>query len=181
MKIVLILFITIFIISCSKLEHKKKSSKNTFKEAIAVLQPTDGNEARGKVIFTKVDNGVKVIATVINLLPNSQHGFHIHQFGNISGKDGKTAGRHFNPAGHEHKVPKSHKVRHAGDMGKLNADKKGIAIFEKIFHNISLNASKKNSIIGRAVIVHLKKDDGNGATENAETRIAMGVVGISEE
>ena len=181
MRVIFLLFTTIIIISCSKLKHEKKSAKNIFKEAMAVLQPTDGNEARGKVIFTKVDNGVKVIATVINLLPNSQHGFHIHQFGNISGKDGKAAGRYFNPAGRDHKLPKSHKIRHAGDMGNLNADEKGIAIFEKVFSNISLNAAEKNSIIGRGVIVHLKKDDGTGSTGNAGARIAMGVIGISEE
>ena len=150
------------------------------KTAVAILQPTEGNQTKGKVFFYQTPKGVKVVATVVNLLPNSKHGFHIHQFGDISKKDGTSAGGHFNPDGHSHKLPEETKMRHAGDMGNLVANEKGIATFEKIFNNFSLDLSKKNCIIGRAVIIHLKKDDGTGATGNAGARISMGVIGITQ-
>lgn len=173
-----------FVISCSKKQdmtnHSHSKISQSYSNAVAVLQPTKGNEAKGKVIFKKVADGIKVIATVNNLLPNSQHGFHIHQYGDISGADGKTTGGHFNPDGHDHKLPENSQIRHTGDMGNLSADAKGTAVFEKIFDNLSLNPSDKNYIVGRGVIVHLKRDDGTGATGNAGPRIAMGVIGLSK-
>lgn len=154
-----------FVISCSKKEdmsNHSHSNRQSYSNAVAVLQPTKGNEAKGKVIFKKVAGGIKVIATVNNLLPNSQHGFHIHQYGDISGVDGKTAGGHFNHTS----------VKDVGDMGNLLANDKGTAVFEKVFDHLSLNPTHKNYIAGRGVIVHLNKDTG--------PRIAMGVIGLSK-
>ena len=36
----------------------------------------------------------------MGLRPNAKHGFHIHQFDDISAADGKSTGDHFNPDGH---------------------------------------------------------------------------------
>ena len=52
------------------------------KEAVAVVHGTQGNEkVMGVVKFMDTGNGVKVTADIDGLAPDSEHGFHIHQFG----------------------------------------------------------------------------------------------------
>ena len=40
---------------------------------------------------------VEVIAQVEGLNPGAQHGFHIHEFGDLSNNDGTSCGGHYNP------------------------------------------------------------------------------------
>ena len=44
-------------------------------------------------------------AHVMGLKPNAKHGFHIHEFGDISAADGTSTGGRFNPDGHDHAGP----------------------------------------------------------------------------
>jgi Cu-Zn family superoxide dismutase len=101
---------------------------------------------------------------------------HIHQWGDITGMDGKTTGGHYNPKSHDHGLPEKH-LRHAGDLGNLQADASGKAKYELTVDNLSI-AGSKNPIVGRGVIIHAKKDDGGQPTGNAGARIAQGVIGI---
>jgi len=149
----------------------------TSPELIAVLGSTKDSLARGTVTFTLLPDGkVKVVAHVEGLEPNTKHGFHIHQFGDISSADGMATGGHYNPANHEHALP-DHTVRHAGDFGNIEANDKGIADLELVVDNITLTEGP-NAIIGRGVIVHAKPDDGSQPTGNAGARLAQGVIGV---
>ena len=47
--------------------------------AVADLQPTTGNSARGKVTFTQDGDSVRVSATLSGLKPGAEHGFHVHE------------------------------------------------------------------------------------------------------
>jgi Cu-Zn family superoxide dismutase len=69
------------------------------KEAVAVVHGTKGNEkVMGTVKFSDADGGgVKVTADVDGLDPNTEHGFHVHEFGDATSPDGMSAGGHFNP------------------------------------------------------------------------------------
>ncbi|MEO8204849.1 MAG: superoxide dismutase family protein [Chthoniobacterales bacterium] len=148
------------------------------KELIAVLQPTEGNKAAGTVIFKDLGNGkVDVTAHVTGLEPNSKHGFHIHEFGDITAKDGMSTGSHFNPDHHDHALP-AQETRHAGDFGNLEANAEGVADMHLVVDNIVLTGAAKDAIIGRGVIVHLKLDDGSQPVGNAGARIADGVIGV---
>ena len=42
-------------------------------------------------------------------------------------------------------------------------------------------AGEKNPILGRAMIVHAKEDDGGQPTGNAGGRIAQGVIGVAKD
>ncbi len=146
-------------------------------ELVAVLSPTVGNQAAGVVIFKSVDEGkVEVEAKLSGLTPNSKHAIHIHQYGDLTSKDGKSAGDHYNPMDHQHALPDK-KNRHAGDFGNLDSDQSGNASFKLIVDNISL-AGRLNPIIGRGVVVHAKPDDGSQPSGNAGDRIAVGVIGV---
>ena len=146
--------------------------------AIAVISPTLGNNTAGLVHFYQVADNVKVMATLTGLTPNQNHGFHVHEFGDISAENGTSAGGHYNPEGHPHGLPPN-QMRHAGSFGNILADENGNATFELVDDTISI-AGQKNPIIGRAVIVHAKKDTGIQPTGGAGARIGMGIVGISK-
>ena len=146
-------------------------------ELIAVLTPTKDSAVRGVVTFTgQPEEKVKVVAHIEGLEPKSVHGFHIHEFGDITSPDGMATGGHFNPEKHEHAMP-DHPMRHAGDFGNITANDAGVADFELVVDNITLTAGK-DAILGRGVIVHAKPDDGSQPTGNAGPRLAQGVIGV---
>jgi superoxide dismutase, Cu-Zn family len=93
--------------------------------------------------------------------------------------DATSAGGHFNPEGHPHALPDQEK-RHAGDFGNLKADGDGNATLTLTVDNITLNCGG-HGILGRAVIVHAKPDDGGQPTGNAGDRIGAGVIGLSKD
>jgi Cu-Zn family superoxide dismutase len=129
------------------------------------------------VTFKPVEKGkVQVLAKITGLAPNSKHAIHIHQYGDLTSKDGKSAGEHYNPMGHQHALP-DQEMRHAGDFGNLEADASGNATLELTVDNLSL-AGRMSPIIGRAVVVHAKPDDGSQPSGNAGDRLAVGVIGV---
>lgn len=146
-------------------------------KAVAVLHPTDGNTVSGTVTFTNENGAVKVVADLSGLKPGT-HGFHIHEFGDCSAKDGTSAGGHFNPGAMPHGAP-SDKQRHAGDLGNIVADADGKAHVEVADSVLKLDGDM--SIIGRGVIVHAAADDlKTQPTGNAGGRQACGVIGIAK-
>jgi Cu-Zn family superoxide dismutase len=157
-------------------EKHPMHQKPVVKRAIAVISPTKGKSVNGTVTFEETDNGVRVIVKLTGLSPG-KHGFHIHEFGDISSEDGSSAGGHFNPSGMPHSSPTSEK-RHAGDMGNVEADSTGTVHLEYIDKVMKLNG--EHSIIGRSIIVHEKVDDlATQPTGNAGARIGFGVIGIA--
>jgi superoxide dismutase, Cu-Zn family len=146
-------------------------------QAVAILHSTAGQHCQGVVRFTQQGDSVKVVADLEGLNPGQKHAFHIHQYGDCSAPDGMSAGGHYNPEGHQHGLPDSEN-RHAGDLGNVLADDQGKAHYIITVDNISISG-QKNPIIGRAVIVHAKADDGGQPVGNAGSRIACGVIGIA--
>ena len=71
-------------------------------KASAALKPTKGNKTYGEVTFEQVGDKVRVIAQVVGLKPNQEHGFHVHEAGDCSSGDGMSAKGHFNPQGKPH-------------------------------------------------------------------------------
>lgn len=150
------------------------------KSAIAVIHPTEGNSTKGIIRFTTVDGGVKIVGDVEGLEPNSKHGFHIHQYGDCSAANGKSAGGHYNPESVKHAGPDTME-RHAGDLGNLQADANGKAHYEMTAKNITINGAK-SPILGRGIIIHAKADDlTSQPTGAAGPRIGCGTIGIAKE
>lgn len=146
--------------------------------AVAVLHPTQGNNVRGTVHFQERGRRVQIRARVEGLQPNSEHGFHIHQYGDCSAPDATSAGDHYNPEGHRHGGPQQER-RHGGDLGNLRANAQGIAELELTVDNITI-AGTRNPIIGRAVIVHANPDKFDAQPSgDAGARIACGVIGVA--
>ncbi|VDM77782.1 unnamed protein product [Strongylus vulgaris] len=121
-----------------------------------------------------------VIGTVSNLT-QGEHGFHVHETGNLS-MNCTAAGGHFNPTNMTHGAPNAI-TRHVGDLGNIVAGMNGVATIMIIDRQISLRTGSRNSIIGRAIVVHDGRDDlglGGNATSlitgNAGTRFGCGII-----
>ncbi len=145
--------------------------------AIAVLHPIKGSHVEGTVTFKQSGDEIKVVANVSGLTPG-KHGFHIHEFGDCSSPDGKSAGGHFNPTNNPH-AGHNAAQRHVGDMGNLTADASGKAHLELTDKLMTMSGAR--SIIGRGIIVHEKPDDlKSQPVGDAGARVACGVIGIAK-
>ena len=128
----------------------------------------------GTVEFHEKADGVQVVVDVKGLTPG-KHGFHIHEKGDLSEPKLMSAGPHFNPGGHKHGGPDT-EMRHAGDLGNLDADDQGNAKLDKVFKGITLK-NTADGIIGRSVIIHAKADDlSTDPSGESGDRIAGGVI-----
>jgi len=150
---------------------------NMIHKAVAVLHATAGNTAQGSVTFTQEEGGVRVVANLTGV-PQGEHGFHIHEFGDCSAADGTSAGGHFNPDNMTHGAQNA-STRHVGDLGNVSADANGVVTLNLLDTRMSLNGP--HSIIGHGLILHANPDDfKTQPTGNAGGRIACGVIGVAK-
>lgn len=153
-------------------------------EAVVAVMPVGKSDVRGVVRFSQVEGGVRIVAEISGLAPNSKHAFHIHEFGDVTGAatDGKSAGGHFNPGHVDHGGPDA-APHHAGDLGNLEADATGVARLDRVIVGITV-AGDVHPILGRSVIIHAGEDDfatqPTGTKGDGATRIACGVIGVAK-
>jgi superoxide dismutase, Cu-Zn family len=150
--------------------------------AIAIFNE---KKVKGQVRFTEdlENNCVHIDLDLQGLKPNFQHGFHVHEYGDLS--DGcESMCNHFNPYGKSHGGKES-RERHVGDLGNIQTDSQGRSKYRMTDSIIKLRGTKSN-IIGRGLIIHADTDDlGLGGNEaslkngNAGKRIACAVIGYS--
>lgn len=142
--------------------------------AVANLESTKGNTAKGQVTFTQVGNKVRVSANLSGLKPNAEHGFHVHEKGDCSSGDGVSAGGHYNPAAKPHgSLVTDH---HAGDMPNVRSDSYGNATASFELHGLSIGSGSAD-IVGKGLIVHRDPDDYKSQPAgNAGPRIACAVI-----
>ncbi len=163
----------VLILLTSALVGATARAQTTQPSAIAVLSPTEGNDLQGTVTFIQTPEGVRVQANLTGLTAGTEHGFHVHQYGDCSASDGTSAGGHFNPHGADHAGPDA-ASRHVGDLGNSEAT------YDRVDTQLAFEG--ESSIIGRAVIVHGGTDDLSSQPSGAAgPRIACGVIGIAAD
>jgi len=138
------------------------------------LQAKSGSSLSGNATLTETAEGVKVELTIEHALPG-EHGAHVHETGDCSAPDGSSAGGHFNPSSHPHALP-SGDPRHLGDLGNIEVGPDGTGKIEVVAPGANLKDGDPNSFVGKAIIVHEKKDDGGQPTGNAGGRIGCGEI-----
>ena len=145
-------------------------------KSIAVFQ----GKLKGSVVEFVQTNpyGFVSVKGKITGLPQGKHGFHIHEYGDLSGKGCIKAGSHFNPKGYLHGGLRDEKS-HAGDLGNVENGPIG-------FRTKKFSLYGKNSVVGRSLIIHEGEDDlGRGGhsdsttTGHAGKRIDCAVIGIT--
>ena len=145
------------------------------------------DKIKGNVKFTEDLDGnqIRIDLNITGLKPNSLHGFHVHEAGDLTDKCTSMCA-HFNPYGNTHGCP-GMRDRHVGDLGNISTNSKGYAKYTFYDNVIKLRGTKAN-IIGRGLIIHADEDDcGKGGdleslkTGNAGKRIACAVIGYSKD
>ena len=160
---------------CDKLEGITEAEETI--QAIVELEHVVG-DIEGFVKLKQKANGPTIIKGILKGLEPGKHGFHIHEFGDLS--DGcKSAGGHYNPEGVEHGGLSQ---GHVGDLGNIVADQSGTARFQIKAERVQLS-----DIVGRAIVIHADEDDlGTGGNEeslktgNAGDRVGCGVIRLRE-
>ena len=168
--------------SCAPYKGCMKGGSDSIKHAISVIN-SNTNGITGQILFTEKANKLE-ISYEIDGLADGNHGFHIHEYGDLS--DGCTSScSHFNPFGKKHGGLHSEE-RHAGDLGNI-ISKDGKAQGTINAKVLSLSFKSRACIIGRMAIIHKGEDDlGLGGdtessiTGNAGERVACGVIGIKK-
>ncbi len=156
--------------------EKKKMAHGPTK-AICVVHALSGSKVKGVVYFTQKGDAVHVKGKISGLTPG-EHGFHVHEFGDLTDPKGMSTGGHFNPDGLPHGGPMSEK-RHVGDLGNITANADGIAEINMTDKILKLHGP--HSILGRGLIVHAKKDDEKTQpTGDAGGRVGGGVIGVAK-
>jgi len=141
--------------------------------AICVLSPTGTSGVTGTVVLQQDTGGTRVIAAINGI--TGSHGFHIHQFGDLSSPSATATGSHFDPLAVPHGIP-PYPQRHVGDMGNIYYYNNGVAYYDLINDLIPLGGI--NSVIGRAIIVHNNTDTCSTQTGGAGSRLAQCVIGV---
>lgn len=165
----------------------KSETASTSRFAICILYPNASfPNFKGIVSFEQdtYSSPTKIVVSATGLKPNSLHGFHIHEFGDLT--DGCTsAGGHYNPKGKKHGGILDEE-RHVGDLGNLRTDERGntfMAINDKL-----IKLFGDDGVVGRSCVVHENQDDlGRGGhkdsmtTGNSGPRIACGIIGLAKQ
>jgi len=142
--------------------------------AMATLDARSGSNVTGQAAFWEGPDGVKVVVHVENA-PPGLHGLHIHEKGDCSDGEAKSAGGHFNPTGADHAGPMDER-HHAGDLGNIEVKADGTGDLSITTKMLTVKEGP-NSVVGRSVIFHEKADDlKTQPTGNAGGRLACGVI-----
>ncbi len=159
--------------SCSKVKGITEAQETTIAQCI--LQHSDS--VKGSILLIQAPGTPTLIKGTITGLTPGKHGFHIHEFGDMS--DGcKSMGGHYNPDSVDHGEADN---GHVGDLGNIEADENGVASVKIKADRVDLLGDR--SVVGRGIVVHADEDDlGKGGDEeslktgNAGDRLACGVI-----
>ena len=164
---------------CSQL-----NSLNEAKEQVTALCELEQSETvKGTILLRQLKQGTgTVIVGRITGLEPGEHGFHIHEFGDLT-NGCESAGGHYNPDDVDHGDIDN---GHIGDLGNVTANTDGVADFTIIAKRVDLIGER--SVVGRAIVIHSDVDDlGKGGdaeslkTGNAGERLACGVITLTDK
>ena len=144
------------------------------KMIVVPLVAKSGSHLSGEATFTQVPGGVKVMIRVAGA-PPGKIATHVHETGDCSAPDAKSAGGHFTPTSHQHGLPPGPE-RHLGDLGNIDIAADGSGSKEITVSGATLKDGDPASFAGKAIIVHEKVDDGGQPVGNAGGRIGCGVI-----
>lgn len=155
---------------------KKEEMQMETKSVVVSMGSKSGSDVSGSITLTQADGMVNMVAN-LNGLTKGTHAIHIHENGDCSSDDGKSAGGHWNPTDENH-GKWGEQMHHSGDIGNLEADDKGNASlsFETDKWCIGCDDMAKN-VVGKSFIVHALADDFESQPSGAAgERVACGVI-----
>lgn len=129
--------------------------------AIANLAASSGTLVSGRVFLRPAEGGVRITGTVGGLTRNGAHGLQVHERGDCSAVDARSAGNYFDPTG-----------RGPAGGGRIVADIEGVSNVDLLVPGVVLGGGARNDIAGRALVVLGSTMGATGA------RVACGVIQV---
>jgi Cu-Zn family superoxide dismutase len=143
--------------------------------AEARLEPKGDSRTTGVAHFAAVGAEVSFHIRIENA-PAGTHAVHIHEIGDCSSPDGKSAGGHWNPTGDDHGRWGAAPFHH-GDIGNLEVGEDGAGEMMMSSDLWTVGGAESSNVVGRSIIVHADADDfASQPTGAAGGRIACGVI-----
>lgn len=137
------------------------ASVGTAQLAVANLASASGTLVSGRVELRPAAAGVRVTGIVGGLSRNGAHALQLHERGDCSAVDARSAGAAFDPA-----------AAGQGGGGRIIADADGVARVDLLLHGAVLGGGARNDIAGRALVVLGAPAGARGA------RVACGVIAV---
>ena len=138
-------------------------------KAVANLASASGSLVSGRMLLVQAADGVRVRGQVGGLVRNGAHGLQVHERGDCSAVDARSAGRYYDPlAG----------AQQDGAVGvtpgRIVAGPDGVATVDLVVRGAVLGGGSDNDILGRSLLVL-------GATPGAiSARVACAVITATE-
>jgi Cu-Zn family superoxide dismutase len=157
-------------------DNEMTAEESMSEELVVAMGSKSGSNVTGSIGFTQVGDEVEMVVELVGL-EEGAHAIHLHQNGDCSSDDAKSAGGHWNPTDEAH-GSWGEDMHHKGDIGNLQADADGNASLTFSTDKWCLDCDDENKRInGKAVIVHAKADDFTSQPSGAAgARVACGVI-----
>lgn len=139
--------------------------------ASALMAAKSGSQVEGKIDFEQTDKGVKITYDLKQLPKSQTLGFHIHEKGDCSSVDAKSAGPHYAKTHDTGGTSLDFPGKYAGDLQPIASTAAGTA--KGSFVAPELTMTDKNAIKDRAIIIHAGPDD---ISKKSAPRIACGMI-----
>ena len=147
-------------------------------QAVAKIGSASGSSVTGTATFTQVGDYTALLVEINGASPGL-HAVHIHQYGNCSSPDGKSAGGHWNPTGVAHGKWGEGEF-HLGDIGNINVGEDGTGSIELTTDLWDIATGSDVDIVGRGIIVHAGADDFTSQPSGAAgARIGCGTIKLA--
>jgi Cu-Zn family superoxide dismutase len=172
--------ISLALTSCERIQSQVGVlSTPSAKQAIATIGPASDSTVTGMAIFTQNGDQITLTIEIQNASPGI-HGVHIHESGDCSSPDGKSAGGHWNPTDVAHGKWGEGEF-HLGDIGNITVGEDGTGSIELTTDLWEIGTGSDIDVVGRGIIVHADADDFTSQPSgNAGARIGCGVIALAE-
>ena len=150
----LLVGVSIVMLSCDALRDLGTYSPD---QANATIESASGSEVTGTAVFQRHGDTITLTIEIQNTAPGL-HGVHIHEYGDCSSPDGKSAGGHWNPTNTAHGKWGEGEF-HLGDIGNIMVAEDGTGSIELTTDLWELGTGSILDVVGKGIIVHADADD----------------------
>ncbi len=174
----LLVGVSIALASCDGSQKKGTSSKPS-KQATATIGSASGSDVTGTAVFKQSGDSITLTVEIQNAAAGV-HAVHIHESGDCSAPDGKSAGGHWNPTDVPHGEWGEGEF-HLGDIGNMTVGEDGTGKIELTTDQWEMGTGSIRDIVGKGIIVHAGADDFTSQPSGAAgARIGCGGIVLAE-
>ncbi len=175
--LLLVVCVSIALVSCDIIQEALTPAMSS-QQASAIISPASGSALAGTAVFTQNGDTITLVIEIQNVSPGL-HAVHIHEKGDCSSPDGKSAGGHWNPTNVDHGKWGEGEF-HLGDIGNITVGEGGTGTIELTTNLWEMGTGSDLDVVGTGIIVHADADDFTSQPSgNAGARIGCGAVELA--